>query len=131
MDPRTPLNSWVHDTLQRQTRNVFRNSDRFTATFDKLEILLALGSESVPSGREHPTLLGCFFWRGATRDRFLTDIRESLNALGERSPYVNSGMCGDNPKDCRERIERLEEMIAQVGWDRFFNFERTKQDQRA
>ena len=130
-DQRTPLNSWIHDTLLQQTRNVFRDSGRFTATFDKLEILLALGSESVPSWmRQHWTLPGCFFWRGATRDRFLTEIRESLEASGERSPYVNSGMCGHDPEDCRKRIERLEEKIAEVGWDRLFILERMRQSRR-
>ena len=130
-DGRTPLNSWIHDTLLRQTRIVFRDSGRFTATFDKLEILLALGCEGVPSPLQWSlTLLGCFFWRGATRDRFLAEIRESLEGWGERSTYVNSGMCGHDPEDCRKRIERLEEKIAEVAWDRLFILERMRQNRR-
>ena len=130
-DQRTPLNSWIHDTLLRQTRSVFRDSGRFTATFDKLEILLALGSESVPSWmQQHWTLPGCFFWRGTTRDRFLTEIRESLEAWGDRSPYVSSGMWGHDPEDCRKRIERLEQKIAEVGWDLRFKLERMRQSRR-
>ena len=128
-DGRTPLNSWIHDTLLRQTRSALRDSERFTATFDKLEILLALGSEGVPSWMgQHWTIPGCFFWRGTTRNRFLTEIRESLDALGNRSPYVNSGLCGNDPEECRTRIEGLEQKIAQVGWDRLFVHERMLQD---
>ena len=128
-DERTPLNSWIHDTLLRLTQNIFRDSGRFTATFDKLEILLALGSEGVPSWMgQHWTLPGSFFWRGTTRDRFLMEIRESLDALGNRSPYVNSGLCGNDPEECRTRIERLEQKIAEVGWDRLFVLERMRQD---
>ena len=129
-DRQTPLNSWIHDTLLRQTRNVFRDDGRFTTTFDKLEILLALGIESVPGWAQQWTLPGCFFWRGTTRDRFLTEIKESLEAWGGRSAYVNSGICGHDSEDCRKRIERLEDKIAEVGWDMRFKLERIRQSRK-
>ena len=53
-----------------------------------------------------------------------------MEAWGERSPYVKSGLCGDDPEDCRKRIERLEEKIAEVAWDRLFILERMRQNRR-
>ncbi|MDD9981588.1 MAG: toll/interleukin-1 receptor domain-containing protein [Gammaproteobacteria bacterium] len=127
---RTPLNSWIHDSLKHQTKHEFRDDDHFTQIFDKLEILLALASGGRASGPQWGyRLVGCFFWRGTTRDRFLAEIKSSLDKDGDRSRYVRFGLCGKNPDDCRERIERLEEIIAEMSWDLRFKFDRMRQSQ--
>ncbi len=124
---RTPLNSWIHDSLQHQTKHEFRDDNHFTQTFDKLEILLALASGARSSGPQWGySLLGCFYWRGRTRDRFLADIKSSLDADGDRSRYVRFELCGKNPNDCRQRIDRLEHSIAEMSWDLRFKFDRIR-----
>ena len=127
---RTPLNVWIHDSLKHQTKHAFRDDNHFTHTFDKLEILLALASGGRSSGPQWGySLFGCFFWRGATRDRFLAEIKSSLDVHEDRSPYVRFGLCGKNPEDCRQRIERLEHNIAETSWDLRFKFDRIRQSQ--
>ena len=112
----TPLNLWIHDALRHQTQNVLRKNSHFTRTFDKLAILLSLGSKTVSTSRGCDYALpGCFFWRGETRDPFLAEIKRSLEAHGDLSPYVRSGLCGSNASHCRNEIERLEQSIADTG----------------
>ena len=126
---RTPLNVWIHDSLKRQTQHAFRDDNHFTQTFDKLEILLALASGGRSSGPQLGySLCGCFFWRGATRDRFLAEIKSSLDGHGADSAYVTSGLCGKNSDDCRQRIDRLEHKIDEMSWDLRFKFDRIRQN---
>ena len=102
----TPLNDWIHDVLRQQAKHVFHDDARFTQVFDRLEVLLALGSMGVLTGWEAEwTPIGCFYWRGHTRDRFLAEIKESIDSEAARSPFVRSGICGDTPEDCRQYIE--------------------------
>lgn len=106
---RTPLNLWIHDSLKVGTQSTFREEVHFTRTFDKLEILLALGSRATPAGALWDSALpGCYYWRGETRNRFLAEIKESLEALEERSPYVRSGFL-------RQRRQALPQRNCAVG----------------
>ena len=121
----TVLNQWIHNSLRGQTRRVFHDDADFTQAFDKLEILLALGGLGVPSGMGmYWSPVGCFFWRGETRDRFLAEIRQSVDTEQNRSPFLLSGIVGADPEDCLRRIETLEERVEEVGWDWPFKLKR-------
>ena len=127
--PVTPLNRWLHDSLRGETVHVFHDEAHFTRVFDELEVLISLGNVTLVEGEEyeyHLPWTGCFFWRGTHRDRFLAEIRESLDAEGNDSPFVTSWTCGKTPDVCRERIEALEDKVADVGWDRQFVSERMR-----
>ena len=125
-EKRTPLNLWIHDSLRRQTQRVFRDGPHFTRTFDKLEILLALGSKSVPRRMQWDYFpFGCFFWRGGARDRFLTEIKQSVEVQENLSPYVRSGICGTDTETCQKNIVQLERIIAETRWDLRFTIEHT------
>ena len=125
--PVTPLNGWLHDSLRGETGHVFHDEAYFTRIFDELEILISLGNVRVVEGEEyHVPWTGCFFWRRVYRDRFLAEIRESLDAEGKDSPFVTSWTCGKTPDVCRKRVEALEDRVADVGWDREFVFERMR-----
>ena len=39
---------------------------------------------------------------------------------------MTSWTCGKTPNVCRERVEALEDKVADVGWDREFVFERMR-----
>ena len=109
--------------------HVFHDEAHFTRVFDELEVLISLGNVTLVEGEEyeyHLPWTGCFFWRGTHRDRFLAEIRESLDAEGNDSPFVTSWTCGKTPDVCRERIEALEDKVADVGWDRQFVSERMR-----
>ena len=118
---RTPLNRRVEDCLRKQARSALPDEGRFIANFDKLEILLALGSAGRVTGLMggwSPT--GCFYLRGETRDRFLDEIRRSLNEEQAESPFIRSGILGKTPEDGLTEIEVLERRIETVGWDLHF-----------
>ena len=118
---RTPLNCWVEDCLRKQARNAFPDEGRFIANFDKLEILLALGSQGTVTGLmgDWPPI-GCFYWRGETRDRFLAELKQSLDEEQTDSPFIRSGILGKTPEDGLTDIEVLERRIEKAGWDLHF-----------
>ena len=117
----TPVNCWVEDWLREQARNAFPDEGRFVANFDKLEILLALGSASTVTGLWGDwSPIGCFYWRGETRDRFLDEIRRLLVEERTDSPFIRSGILGEEPEEGLTGIEVLEKRIEKVGWDLHF-----------
>ena len=75
--------------------------------------------------RDWPLAVGCFFWRGATRDRFLAEIRESLQAESPESLILASGLLGVDREKSHWDIIALEAEIASTGWDPVFTRERT------
>ena len=118
---RTPLNCWVEDCLRKQARNAFPDEGRFIANFDKLEILLALGSQGTVTGLMGDwSPIGCFYWRGETRDRFLAELKQSLDEEQTDSPFIRSGILGKTPEDGLTDIEVLERQIEKAGWDLHF-----------
>ena len=118
---RTPLNCWVEDCLRKQARNAFPDEGRFIANFDKLEILLALGSQGTVTGLMGDwSPIGCFYWRGETRDRFLAELKQSLDEEQTDSPFIRSGILGKTPEDGLTDIEVLERRIEKAGWDLHF-----------
>ena len=115
---RTPVNCWVEDCLRKQARSAFPDEGRFIANFDKLEILLALGSQgTVPRLMGEWSPIGCFYWRGQTRNRFLDEIKQSLNEEQADSPFIRSGMLGKTPEDGLTEVEVLERRVEKTGWD--------------
>ena len=118
---RTPLNRWVEDCLKQQARSTFPDEGRFIANFDKLEILLALGSLGADTGGIGEwSPLGCFYWRGRTRNRFLSEIRQSLDEEQAGSPFIRTQILGKTPEEGRARIDDLETKIETAGWDLHF-----------
>ena len=125
---RTPLNCWVEDCLRKQARNAFPDEGRFIANFDKLEILLALGSQGTVTGLMGDwSPIGCFYWRGETRDRFLAEIKQSLDEEQTDPPFIRSGILGKTPEDGLTDIEVLERRIENSGWDPHFIHMRRRQ----
>ena len=118
---KTPLNCWVEDCLRKQARKVLPDEGRFIELFDKLEILLALALPSTVTGVVGDwSPIGCFYWRGETRDRFLAELRQSLVEEQTDSPFIRSGVLGNTPEDGLTDIEVLERRIEIAGWDPHF-----------
>ena len=114
----TPMNGWVEEWLRKQARNAFPDNRRFTGTFDKLEILMALGSPSNVTGAMGEWApIGCFYWRGETRDPFLQEISRSLDEEQADSPFIRSEILGRTPEDGKMRICELEKRIEAKGRD--------------
>ena len=110
-----PLNDWLHNTLQGVAVHTIRDPQRYTLLFDKLEILIALAFAQygtpflegwMPCGAFH------YRYQGGNRERVLTEIRESLAADGEKSPFVVSGIFGHSVAECEARVEQLTTFLA-------------------
>ena len=71
--------------------------------------------------------IGCFYWRGETRDRFLAEIRRSLDEEQADSPFIRSGILGKTPEDGLTHIKVLERRIEKAGWDLHFIHMRRRQ----
>ena len=105
----TPLNDWIHNTLRPHARRIIPGEERYTLLFDKLEILMELNCvyhDSLP-------LPGAFEYRYENSGRILREIRESLTARGDESPFVTCDIFGETAGRCRKELEKWEEWTAQ------------------
>ena len=114
-----PLNDWIHQTLRPYAERIIPDENRYTLVFDKLEILMALnfahkakGPEG--SGRPPP---GTFGYRRDNRSRIFQEIEESLLSKRAESPYVKSGIFGENlALECQQGVEALRQFIPKLNW---------------
>ena len=111
-----PLNDWLHDVLREPARRVLQNDARYTYTFDKLEVLMALGyayhAKRTKDWYWAPP--GAFGYRGANRERILNEIEASLTQDGANSAYVTSGLFGKTPEECTKGLADLREFLKEV-----------------
>ena len=93
---RFPMSEWIYGVIRECTKDLTPNETQFTSAYTKLEILLALGfmyhgaslyGNVAPSGR--------YFYLYEERNRVLEEIRESIEARGEESPFVVARIFGD------------------------------------
>ena len=112
-----PLNDWMHDALRPYADRIVSNDSQYTRTFDKLEILIALGAGHIRTftGR-YWAPPGAFGYRHQTREVIFREIEESLATLQLRSPFVTSGIFGDTVKDCEQNLSALKELIPRLQW---------------
>ena len=109
-----PVNDWIHDALQPIAKLVIPDSQLYTLTFDKLEILIALAfARRGKPFVDHWMPVGAFQYRYDNSTRLLQEIRESLTDSGSRSPFLRSGLFGESVDECEERLQRLERFLSQ------------------
>ena len=110
-----PLNDWVHNTLRAIAVPTIRDPQRYTLLFDKLEILIALAfaHHGRPLFAEGWMPVGAFHYRDGNRQRVLAEIRESLAADGEESPFVAAGVFGNSVAECEAKVEQLTAFLSQ------------------
>lgn len=103
MDRRyAPLNDWLHSLLAPRFRGLIPSEARFTYSFDRLEILMAL------SYAHHAKRLKDWYWappgsygyRHDNRDRIVKEIRAALGNQRDKSSYVRSGIFGQSLEEC-------------------------------
>ncbi|GAB4248205.1 SIR2 family protein [Deferrisoma sp.] len=102
-----PLNDWIHALLQPRFRGLIPSESRFTYSFDKLEVLMALSyayhAERAKEWYWAPP--GCYGYRHDNRDRILKELRASLDSQGDKSAYVRSGAFGHSVEECRAGLD--------------------------
>lgn len=111
-----PLNDWLHRVLREPLRTLLPNDPHYTLMFDKLELLMALGY-----GHRGKRLLGrywappgAFGYRRENYSRIQKEVEESISQMGEQSPYVQSGIFGNNPEKCTQELANFGDFMKEV-----------------
>ena len=116
MDKRyVALSDWVHDTLRQYLKPLIPDDNKYDRTFDKLEILIALGFGTLHS--PFPTYWvpqGAFIYRSQNRERIIAEFAESISNSGADSPFVQCGILGDTLEECLKSLEDFQTFIAEV-----------------
>lgn len=119
MDRRhAPLNDWLHALLQPRFRSFIPSESRFTYAFDRLEVLMALSyAYYAKRGKDwYWAPPGCYGYRGDNLDRILKELRSSLESLGDKSPYVRSGIFGHSAEECSAGINAFTAWVRELRW---------------
>ena len=115
------LNDWVHDALRQPLKSLIPDDNRYDLTFDKLEILIALGFGALDGKSRRPWFpMGAFFYRWENRERIIAEFTNSISESGGDSAFVRCGIFGDNPEDCLKALQDLEGFTSAVAQERGF-----------
>lgn len=117
MDRRfAPLNDWLQAFYRPMMKRLMPNDDRYILCFDKLEMLMSLSYGCVVERQtEHfwgPA--GCFGYRHGNQSRIFDEIKNSVEQLGESSPYVKSKLFGQTADECKTRLSAFAEFLQRV-----------------
>ena len=109
----TPFSDWIQSEVRQYLGNTTYNNEHYDLSFDKLEILMALGSahHRKKSKGLFWAPLGSFVRRSKTRERILREIEGSVSTLLYDSPFVRSGIFGETPDECAESIKEFKEFV--------------------
>jgi hypothetical protein len=118
---RVPVSHWMHRTLWTEVGGEFTSQSEFDIHFDWVEIMAALACQHV-GAKTDKTEFGGWFPPGRynfaakSRDRVLARMEESLDKLGDKSPYVVSALSGSNATECQAAIASLKAFMAKARW---------------
>jgi hypothetical protein len=93
------------------------NDERYTRTFDKLELLMALGYAGQAKRDEDSfwVPLGAFCYRRDNCSRIVNEIEESIARDKEKSVYQLSGMLGATPDASLQILSLFSAFTKKVG----------------
>ncbi len=107
-----PLNEWMLDTLRQHSLGEIPDKEHYTTNFVKLEILMSLGMMYLHRPGLRGGARGTFWYRSEIRSRCLQEISQSINDLGDESPFVKTRIFGRSAEDCIQRMSNLQQFIA-------------------
>lgn len=115
---RAPLNDWIHVLLRSKAQGILPTEARYTYAFDRLELLMAL-SYAFHAKRDNNWYWappGAYGYRHDNRQRILNEIQNSLDSLGDKSPYVKANIFGHSATDCKAALEAFANWVKELGW---------------
>ena len=109
-----PLNDWIHDVLWQHIERIIPDKNKYTLTFDKFEMLIALScgyhlQQISDSSWKAP--FGAFGYRYEDENPIMREIEESLLIERDESLFVTSGIFGKSAEECGRGVENLREFI--------------------
>ena len=103
------INDWLHGALRQPIKSLIADDVKYSYVFDKCEMLVSLANKH---SRTHSWMpLGSFIHRRVNAERILTEIVESIRVHNDDSPFVASGIFGENKDECMESIKHFNEYI--------------------
>lgn len=111
-----PLSDWVHDSSRYLFARLIPNDALFTYRFDQLEVLFALAYAIRSKKDWYWAPVGGYGYRHGNRGRIISEIGESLNILGNASPYISSGLLGNNLEIAQGHIPKLVDHLGKLHW---------------
>ncbi|WP_175772439.1 SIR2 family protein [Paraburkholderia phenazinium] len=118
---RVPVSHWMHRTIWTEVGSEFTSESEFDTHFDWVEIIAALACQHVRA-KTDKTEYGRWFPQGRynlaakSRDRVLVRIEDSLEKLGDKSPYVVSALFGSSATECKAAVASLKSFISKPRW---------------
>lgn len=111
-----PLNNRLHDLLSSSIGPAFSSPDAFTLAYDWFEVLAGLchGIRAINDGGHYWAPPGAFAYRSENREAIFTSVKESVNRLGDKSPFVTSGVVGASAQKGLENIAAFMAMLQHV-----------------
>ncbi|MGQ7817264.1 SIR2 family protein [Metapseudomonas furukawaii] len=104
----TPVNDWLHNTLQAEFSSHFPSANDFTLCFDRAEVLIALGFLGHTDKSEwqdwHPT--GAFGCRVENRHMIVKQLSDALSGA-DQEKLLASRLFGATDAECRGNLERF------------------------
>lgn len=120
MDRRyAPLNDWLHALLLPRFRSLVPSESRFSYCFDRLEVLMALSfahHAKRADGWPYWVPPGCYGYRRDSLDRIVKEMQSSIESLGDKSPYVRSGIFGQSAEKCIAGINAFTAWVRELRW---------------
>lgn len=112
-----PMNDWLYNLLREPLKNLIPNETRYELTFDKLEVLMALGCafHDKRAGDNFWAPPGAFGYRKENCHRIIAEIEESVTKDGDKSIFVTSEIFGLSSNACTNTLNDFKGFIAKVG----------------
>lgn len=115
---RAPLNEWIADLHWREFGSQFASETEFELQFDWIEIVLAVAYHKlcppIFNLQFHPP--GPYGYRNKNREQIFQEIKSSLEAQGDKSPYVRSRLFGKSTEEVTQGLTALEAYVNRLNW---------------
>lgn len=114
----TPAQNHTKQFLFGQFGKAFDGQSDFDLHFDQFEVLLALsiGTQELGDSGRYWVPPGAWGWRHGNRQQVLAKIRSSLSKLGAASPFVTTGLVGEDVAQAEQNLIKFEEFAGSLRW---------------
>jgi SIR2-like domain len=114
----TPAQNRAKQFLFGQLGKAFDGEGDFDLHFDQFEVLLALsnGTQELGESGRYWVPPGAWGWRRDNRQQVLAKIRNSLSEMGAASPFVTTGLVGEDVAQAEQNLIKFEEFACHLRW---------------
>lgn len=111
-----PISDRSHDILQDQIEQLFLGSEDYSILFDELEMLVTMGYAYRYRDLSYWGPVGRYVYRHTEQLRVFSKIRRSIETEADDSPYVKSGIFGEDASECEANLGKLRGFAERAIW---------------